>query len=171
MNKQKKSYLPLWRCLLPAGWYTVIFRFSAPNATVSGSLSDRLLYRLLHAVSGAFRALTAEGQTAVVEFLSYYERKGAHMFLYFVLMGLLLFALRPWLTSAPKRAAAAIAVCTVLAALDEFHQTFVPGRSGQPSDVLVDLSGAACFLLVWFVVRCVWRVYAFPESTFRKGPE
>ena len=115
MNKQKKSYLPLWRCLLPAGWYTVIFRFSAQNATVSGSLSDRLLYRLLHAVSGAFRALTAEGQTAVVEFLSYYERKGAHMFLYFVLMGLLLFALRPWLTSAPKRAAAAIAVCTVLA--------------------------------------------------------
>lgn len=163
MNKEKKSYLQLWRCLLPAGWYGVIFHFSAQNATVSGALSDRLLYRLLNAVSGAFRALTAEGQTAVVEFLSYYERKGAHMFLYFVLLGLLLFALRPWIASAPKRAATAMAVCAVLASLDEFHQTFIPGRSGQPSDVLVDLVGAACFLLVWFVVRCVWQTCRKPS--------
>lgn len=124
--------MQLWRCLLPAGWYAVIFRFSAQNATVSGSLSDRLLYRLLHAVSGAFRALTAEGQTAV-EFLSYYERKGAHMFLYFVLMGLLLFALRPWLTSAPKRAVAAMGVCAVLAALMSFTKPSFPAAADSPA--------------------------------------
>lgn len=147
----------LWRFLLPAGWYAVIFRFSAQTAAVSGELSDRLLYRLLEAGSAMFHSLTAEGQTAVVEFLSFYERKAAHMFLYFVLLGLVLFALGPWLRSAPRRAAAALAICAVLSALDEFHQTFVPGRSGQVRDVLVDLAGGACFLLVWFLIRCVRR--------------
>ena len=164
MKQEKKSYLPLWRCLLPAGWYAVIFGFSGQTGAVSGELSDRLLYRLLENWSAMFRSLTEEGRTAVVEFLSYYERKGAHMFLYFVLLGLLLFSLRPWLTSAPKRAAAAMAVCAVLAALDEFHQTFIPGRSGQPSDVLVDLMGAACFVLVWFLVRCVWKACRHSET-------
>ena len=162
MKKETRSVLSLWRFVLPAGWYYVIFGFSAQPASVSGALSDWLLYRLLESWSAMFRSLTEEGRTAVVEFLSYYERKGAHMFLYFVLVGLLLFALWPWLTSAPKRAAAAMAVCVVLAALDEFHQTFIPGRSGQPSDVVVDLMGAACFLLAWFLVRCVWKACRKP---------
>lgn len=169
MKQEKKSYLPLWRCLLPVGWYAVIFGFSGQTGTVSGELSDRLLYRLLEDWSAMFRSLTEEGRTAVVEFLSYYERKGAHMFLYFVLLGLLLFMLQPWITAAPKRAAAAIAVCAVLAALDEFHQTFIPGRSGQPSDVLVDLMGAACFLLVWFLVRCVWRACRRPDAATKSS--
>lgn len=162
MKKETRSVLSLWRFALPAGWYWVIFGFSAQPASVSGQLSDRLLYRLLESWSAAFRSFSEEGRTAVVEFLSYYERKGAHMFLYFVLVGLLLFALWPWFTSAPKRAAAAMAVCAVLAALDEFHQAFVPGRSGQPSDVVVDLMGAACFLLAWFLVRCVWKACRKP---------
>lgn len=162
MKKETRSVLSLWRFVLPAGWYWVICGFSGQTGTVSGELSDRLLYRLLEDGSAMFRSLTEEGRTAVVEFLSYYERKGAHMFLYFVLVGLLLFALWPWLTSAPKRAAAAMAVCAVLAALDEFHQTFIPGRSGQVGDVVVDLMGAACFLLAWFLVRCVWKACRRP---------
>ena len=147
----------LW---LPAAlWYTVIFRFSAQTATVSGTLSDRLLYRLLEAGSAAFRVLTADGRYAVVEFLSFYERKAAHMFLYFVLLGLLMLALRPLLTSIPRRNGAAMALCAVLACLDEYHQTMVPGRSSELRDVLVDLAGAACFLLLWWLVRRVWKSY------------
>lgn len=145
----------LW---LPAAlWYAVIFRFSAQSASVSGALSDRLLYRLLEAGSAAFRVLTAEGKYAVVEFLSFYERKAAHMFLYFVLLGLLMPALRPLLASIPRRNGTAMVLCTVLASLDEYHQTMVPGRSGELRDVLVDLAGAACFLLLWWLVRRVWK--------------
>ena len=42
-------------------------------------------------------------------------------------------------------AAAPLALCWCLlyAATDEYHQTFVPGRSGRVSDVLVDLLGSA----------------------------
>lgn len=36
-----------------------------------------------------------------------------------------------------------LALCAGWAALDEWHQTFVPNRVGSPLDVLVDLAGAS----------------------------
>ena len=45
------------------------------------------------------------------------------------------------------------AVATVYAATDEFHQLFVPGRSGQISDVLLDSAGVMAGLLVLAAVR------------------
>lgn len=141
------------RWLPAAAWYGAIWRFSAQTAAVSGALSDRLLYRLLDGWSEVFRSASEEGREAIVSFLSFYERKAAHMFLYFVLAGLLTLALPKW--DAGRRGAAALGLCAVLAALDEFHQTFVPGRSGQVRDVLVDAAGAACFLLLWAVARAL----------------
>lgn len=158
MNQTFRKLRPL--AFLPAAlWYGVIWRFSAQTAVASGELSDRLLYRLLEAWSFMFRNQTPEGKYAVVEFLSFYERKAAHMFLYFVLIALLLLALRLFLASPIRQAGIAAGLCTSLAALDEFHQTFVPGRSGHPRDVMVDLAGAACFLLLWWLIRRVWISY------------
>lgn len=39
---------------------------------------------------------------------------------------------------------------------DEFHQSFVPGRSATWQDVAVDVIGGASALLVWNVVH-LWR--------------
>jgi VanZ family protein len=42
----------------------------------------------------------------------------------------------------------------VVASCDEFHQTFLPNRTGTPKDVLVDCSGAALMqILVWLWMR------------------
>ena len=142
------------RLCFPVLWYCLIWRFSAQTAVVSGQLSDRLLRRLLSAVSGVFRLQTVKGQTVIVEFLSFYERKTAHMFLYFVLAGLLVFALKPLMKRAEQVNWAALTGSGLWAAIDELHQTYIPGRRGQVSDVLVDLTGAALFLgLAWVVHR------------------
>ena len=42
----------------------------------------------------------------------------------------------------------------MLAGLDECHQTFIPGRSGEPRDVCVDMAGAA--LAVLLVAVLLW---------------
>jgi VanZ family protein len=46
----------------------------------------------------------------------------------------------------------AILSTAVVASADEFHQTFIPSRTGTPVDVLLDTCGAATLcLLIWVV--------------------
>lgn len=141
---QKRIKILTW---IPAIlWYSVIFRFSAQPATVSGGLSDRFLWRILEVLSPAFAAASWDAQTASVEMLSFFERKIAHMFLYFVLALLVLFALGFLCRRRRFQIGLTLLACTVLASLDEYHQTMVPGRSGEVRDVLVDLTGGAIAL-------------------------
>ena len=58
----------------------------------------------------------------------------------------------------PRRAAVRAYAC-----VDEFHQTFVPDRTGSPIDVLVDTSGAsvATALIAW------WRGMRSPPDAER----
>lgn len=133
--------------LLPvAAWYSLIWTFSNQPASQSGSLSDRLLYSVLGAVSPAFAAADYPIQVAAVEMLSFLERKAAHMFLYFVLAVLLCAALCFYTVRIRNRAALSALACVILAGIDEYHQTMVPGRSGEVRDVLVDLCGAGIAL-------------------------
>ena len=144
--------LLLW---LPALlWYRVIWGFSAQTAAVSGDLSDRLLWRLMALVSPAFAGADAVTQNAAVELLSFFERKAAHMFLYFVLILLLWLALLPLVRGRKHQVLLAAVLCAALAGLDEYHQTFIPGRSGELRDVCVDLAGAA--VAVALVALLLW---------------
>lgn len=45
----------------------------------------------------------------------------------------------------------------MVASADEFHQSFLPNRSGQFSDVLLDCCGAAALGLALFVAMRVWE--------------
>lgn len=55
------------------------------------------------------------------------------------------------------RAAVLAVLCTLaVASLDEFHQTFVPGRTGAVRDVILDTMGgifAQILLLLWWTQR------------------
>ncbi len=150
-----------------AVWYLVIWRFSAQSADVSGALSSRLLYRLLEALSGVFQEQSEEGQRAIVLFLSFFVRKAAHMFLYFILTGLLLLALYRLPCGFSLKVGFALGLCGILAAVDEIHQRFVPGRSGELRDVAVDLTGGAIFLLLCWLVRCIRLAH---RGSGRDGP-
>lgn len=75
-------------------------------------------------------------------------RKAAHLTEYAVL-GLLVFrALRLSCPTLVRRSAwsvgvAALMVAAAFAGIDEFHQSFVPGRTPAVTDVLIDTCGAA----------------------------
>ena len=49
----------------------------------------------------------------------------------------------------------------VVASLDEFHQAFLPGRTGVPTDVLLDTSGACTLCLLIWLTR--WRPRREPD--------
>jgi hypothetical protein len=71
-------------------------------------------------------------------------RKGAHMTEY----GLLWFLWTRVFGPLP-----AVAIALAYAATDEFHQTFVHGRSGTPVDWAIDATGVAIAVVLW----ATWR--------------
>ena len=76
-------------------------------------------------------------------------RKLAHMAIFGLLYLLWLRALR--------RPLAAGAITLAYAVSDEWHQTFVEGRSGSPVDVAIDVAGM-------LVAAALWRAYSQPRS-------
>ena len=73
---------------------------------------------------------------------------GAHVAVYALLAGSWLLAHPPQPRSAPPRRSRAAALRSVLlatayGAVDEWHQSFVPGRVSSVADLLADASGAA----------------------------
>jgi VanZ family protein len=70
----------------------------------------------------------------------------------YALLGLALVV--PLAQMGTMRLAALAAVLLVLihAVLDEFHQTFVPGRSAAWEDVLLDTAAAGAAIVVWLIV-------------------
>jgi VanZ family protein len=85
-----------------------------------------------------------------VLFVHFLIRKCAHFSGYFVL-GLL--AARPFITSEQTRlhrhwfAAALLLVC-LYALTDEYHQSFVPSRTGSIYDSLIDMTGGLTALIL-----------------------
>jgi VanZ family protein len=86
-------------------------------------------------------------------------RKSGH-FVGYGTLGLLW--LRAWWLSLPRAgfllsAMLAILGTALVASADEFHQSFLPNRTGVPSDVLLDSCGAVVLvLLTYLFVRLRW---------------
>jgi VanZ family protein len=77
---------------------------------------------------------------------NYWIRKSAHIAEYAVLFGLTRFAARTTTVTA-------FVITVLYACTDEWHQSFVFGRSGTPTDVLVDAIGPALVILAMQMFR------------------
>ncbi len=84
-------------------------------------------------------------------------RKAAHVTEYAVLTLLLWNALRVWAMAAGLTLAFAAATSFLYACSDEFHQTFVPGRTGTPRDVAIDSGGIALMTIFILLMRSKGR--------------
>jgi VanZ family protein len=92
--------------------------------------------------------------------IHHYIRKTGHFVEYFVFSLLVLRGIRGGRSEARLWwAVAAIAIVAAYASLDEFHQSFVPGRTPLITDVLLDTTGGtaaqaiAMLVLLWGQVR------------------
>lgn len=128
-----------------------IFCFSARNADESSADSARVGLFIGHVVIYDFEDWSAEAQMEFAERINYPIRKTAHASEYCVLAILTAGAVgTACLTE--KQALISWGVATAYAATDEFHQLFVPGRSGQVTDVCIDSIGALIGVLIVVLV-------------------
>lgn len=56
-----------------------------------------------------------------------------------------------------KDAMLAVLGAALLASCDEFHQTFLPNRTGSPWDVLLDCSGSLAMCLIVYIFATAFR--------------
>lgn len=131
----------VYKIALIAIWLVVIFLFSNQVATDSSMLSARIV-----------DFVSSYTPSIMVDSLTFVVRKSAHVFLYFVL-GLLVYSLlKEYRLNEYKRALYGTLFVFLYAITDEVHQTFVPGRSGEVGDVVLDtlagLAGIMIFMLV-----------------------
>ena len=138
--------------ILTAGWMTLIFLFSARPAELSSQDSSRMGHLVGKILVSDYEAWPKVRQDQYAEGIDHAVRKTAH-FTEYAILGFLLtgavsqgtgwkFFLQPGLTG------------ILYAASDEFHQLFVPGRSGQISDVILDGAGV-CFGVLFGIL--FWR--------------
>ena len=122
--------------LPPIVWAAVIL--IASTDLFSSSNTSGVLQRIAVTIFG-HRFAPAFAKT-----LNRFIRKGAHLTEYGILGALTFRALRGERRSwKPRWAIGAIVFATVIASLDEIHQSFVPSRTGTWHDALLDVAGAA----------------------------
>lgn len=122
--------------LPPAVWTAVILLASSDLFA-----SDRTGSLLATLLAGLLGEPLLDDTFAVAHFL---VRKLAHLVEYAILGALLFRALRAGRTGwRASWAAGAVAIALGVAATDELLQSLSPLRTGTPSDVVIDLAGAA----------------------------
>ena len=136
-----------WLAWLPTLlWLGVLASFSTD--TFSANHTGSVLLRIIHALYGNI----SHHRFEQIHFL---VRKAAHFGSYGLLGFLAFYSWRSTLPALPRWSVrwSALALLTVLAAasLDEFHQSFVPSRTGSWRDVALDMTGALFFQLVILV--------------------
>lgn len=89
-------------------------------------------------------------QLGVWDFIA---KKGGHLFGYALLAAAYFHALRGDKRAEKRQVVLALLLTALYAASDEWHQTFIPGRSGSPVDVGIDFAGGAIGVFVSHAIR------------------
>lgn len=136
----------------------VIYYFSSKPAVVSAESSMTIANGIIELYENITDAPLQEAtRPEKVEKLDHIVRKCAHFLEYMVLAAALCLPL--WIKGmeGKRRILLAVVLTAVYAVSDEFHQTFVPGRSGELKDVLIDTSGAVLGAFLFFFATATKR--------------
>ncbi|MCH1960620.1 VanZ family protein [Romboutsia hominis] len=129
-------------------WMGIIFYMSNQPANISTVQSDGVINILsgVPVLGNVMDVLILNGTASFV------VRKSAHMLSYGLLSVLLFMSIYDNYKSINKTSIISLIITFLYACSDEFHQTFITGRSGEFRDVLVDSTGAIIFLLIIILI-------------------
>jgi VanZ family protein len=124
------------------------------TALLSAHNTSRILYPVLHFLFGM--------DWDRFEIWHFYIRKSGHVVGYAILSVLLFRAWRATLPAmsntkwTPRWATIAILGTALVASLDEWHQSFIPSRTGRWQDVVLDTCagiGVQALIFLWWIWR------------------
>ncbi|MGH9549879.1 MAG: VanZ family protein [Terriglobales bacterium] len=145
MNPAQKHLLKTWVAAIL--WLGIIVTESSNLASADNT--GRILYPLLHFLFGVNAAHFPTWHAVI--------RKSGHFVGYFTLSWLLFRAWRDTLPFSGRNwsiewARISFFMAALVACLDEWHQTYLPGRTGRLHDVALDSSAALIAQVVLFLI-------------------
>lgn len=133
----------------------LIFWFSSDTADDSTKKSDGFIVKSCEFVLR--RKLTENEKGKYIEDLVFIVRKGAHLSIYLVLGILIMSYFKEIYLVSNKGLFLTVIICFLYACSDEIHQLFVPGRSGEIRDVLIDTTGGVLGAYIYYFIFTIRR--------------
>ena len=155
MNRNGLTVLFSW--FLVFIWLVVIFYLSAQPAADSSNLSKKVTKVIIEIIPLDSEVSTTENLIAKLEPSI---RKLGHFSEYFVLGLLVANAFRVSGVFGLKGFIYSLLFCILYAVSDEFHQYFVPGRSTEFSDIVIDTIGSISGVGLYFLISRIRQVIA-----------
>ncbi|MDE7161186.1 MAG: VanZ family protein [Anaeroplasmataceae bacterium] len=144
----KKKILRVVPILIVLAWMGVIFYFSHQNGNSSSRMSNTVTRWIVNTFVPNYSSLTNSEQADILKNTSFVIRKLAHYSEYAIL-GFFLFSAVYVFTDNEKILIPVVSLLGILYAIsDEFHQSFIGGRSPAPRDVVIDSIGVLTAVLI-----------------------
>lgn len=162
----KKKVIISW--LMVMIWMGTIFYLSNMNTGESNGKSKKVIDKVITTTIDTTNqtGITDEHPTnkekeKLVDTLNKPLRKCAHASVYFILAILILYSLLNTFNHLTHQYYLAIIItivlCFIYSLSDEYHQTFVHGRTGQFSDCLIDTGGSCIGTLFYTLGNKVYK--------------
>lgn len=130
-------------------WMGLIFFLSAQNSQTSSETSSQVIETLAEKFYPEYNEMTDAEKAEFISSLQFTVRKTAHICM-FAVLGIFAFLTFVSYTGLRffTRTFWAVFVSILYAASDEYHQSFVAGRSGELRDFLIDTVGIVAAILL-----------------------
>ncbi len=145
----KKNILRIILILLLFGTFYLIFNFSSQNSEESGGKSRQITEVVTKNVKD-IQDLSKSEKIKVLYRIESIIRKIAHFSIYSFVGILVMAFLSTYNITENKRIIFSLLIGVLYASTDEFHQRFVPGRSGELTDIFLDSLGVlfGCLIIL-----------------------
>ena len=161
LNNKLKQILS-W--LLVVIWCIIIFLFSAMDSDNSNNKSIKTIEKVVETTVnttsdlGITEKVSDHKINEISYNLNFPLRKCVHAFVYLILAILVLNALKQSGVKGYKIYFIGLLICFIYSIFDEYHQTFVMGRTGQFMDSLIDTGGSILGTLIYFIFKKLKKV-------------
>lgn len=163
----QKFLLRLLFLLLTIATFILIFRFSSEGGEKSSSTSEKVVKKVINTFSYT-QNLTETRKTKLINILQPITRKIAHFSIY-TLVGIWIMSfISTYDITILKKLFFSIGVGLLYAISDEIHQGFIPGRSPEIRDVLIDTCGVTLGILIVVAIVSFFSVIKYEHKEIKE---
>lgn len=143
--------------ILLIGTGFIIFNFSSQNGEKSGGKSRKITIMITKNIK-AVQNLEESEKEQVLNTIEKIIRKTAHFSIYTIVGILLMAEMCTYKLKKINQIGYSLIIGVIYASSDEIHQAFIPGRSAQLTDVILDSIGVLFgILLIYIFVYIIYK--------------